>query len=75
MINMVMPTGFGQKRHGQRVDRDFVWSFLNPNFFHDLFARPRHHIDRQDSQDSPASNRNGTAADVEEPHEQPSKGK
>jgi len=36
--------------------------------------RKGHHIDRQDGKDDPASNRNGTAGDVEEPHEEASKG-
>ncbi len=35
-----------------------------------FFAWSRHHGDGQDRQDDPAGNRNGTAADVEEPHQQ-----
>jgi hypothetical protein len=47
----------------------------NPNLLDRLFALPCHHFDGQDRQDDPAGNRHGAAGDVEEPHEQRTRGK
>ncbi len=72
-MRMVMPTGFSD-RHRERVDRGCL-DPPDPNFLDRLFALPCHHLDCQDCQDDPAGNRNGTAGDVEETHEQGAKGK
>jgi hypothetical protein len=49
-----------------------LWS---RNLLDRLFAVACHHLDRQDRQDDPAGNRNRTASDMEETHEQRAKGK